>query len=218
MGRDTTRANKAATVLGERDVSKLRAYRIVGKRFHQLVVLSVMEGWTDPQDIKVLCQCDCGTKTIVRHKAMRDNGTGTKSCGCAIAKANKKKRVDLTGKKLGKLTVLYVHAERIKGHICWRCKCECGKEIDKPHGLLLGTSGKNRSRYSCGCSAYEANKRKRIDRTGERFGRLVVQSQERGRNGITYFNCICDCGRETRIRDGNILRTQSCGCLRDDRT
>ena len=51
---------------------------------------------------------------------------------------------------------------------------------------------------------------KRIDITGQRFGRLLVSWFDAGK----WF-CICDCGNPTRAT-GNELRKgrkQSCGCL-----
>ncbi len=53
------------------------------------------------------------------------------------------------------------------------------------------------------------------DLTGRRFGRLVAQSMLRTPGGI-YWSCICDCGKEQRVRSGNLTSgaTNSCGCLR----
>lgn len=58
------------------------------------------------------------------------------------------------------------------------------------------------------------------DITGERFGRLVVESLAgRDKNKKIKWTCLCDCG--TRITTtSNNLRTggsRSCGCLRLDR-
>lgn len=56
----------------------------------------------------------------------------------------------------------------------------------------------------------------RIDRTGQRFGQLVVVEMLYGYKGKgTYARCKCDCGNETIAFMGNIIKgaTQSCGCL-----
>lgn len=47
---------------------------------------------------------------------------------------------------------------------------------------------------------------------GERFGRLVVVSTSTRRS---YFNCRCDCGKQTTVYRQNLQRghTKSCGCL-----
>jgi hypothetical protein len=59
-----------------------------------------------------------------------------------------------------------------------------------------------------------------IDLTGRQFGRLTVLHRD-GRSGknkhITWL-CRCDCGKELRVRGGNLRRgnTQSCGCLQKE--
>lgn len=56
----------------------------------------------------------------------------------------------------------------------------------------------------------------RIDRTGKRYGRLLVVSLKRATPPVLWL-CQCDCGKRLVIR-GNYLsgRTRSCGCLRVD--
>lgn len=48
---------------------------------------------------------------------------------------------------------------------------------------------------------------------GARYGRLRLLRKQRI-DGATWWDCICDCGRETRVRDANVAagRTRSCGC------
>ena len=58
---------------------------------------------------------------------------------------------------------------------------------------------------------------KKIDLTGQPFGRLVViREAGRAKDGTVLWLCRCDCGNELVVR-GDHLRsehTQSCGCLR----
>ena len=60
---------------------------------------------------------------------------------------------------------------------------------------------------------------KKIDITGQRFGRLVVIREDgKDKRGEYYWICRCDCGNEKRVssyklRSGN---TQSCGCLQNE--
>lgn len=55
-----------------------------------------------------------------------------------------------------------------------------------------------------------------IDRTGERFGKLVVIEQA-GRNALkkVLWKCVCDCGKETVVVSGSLVtgNTTSCGCV-----
>lgn len=60
------------------------------------------------------------------------------------------------------------------------------------------------------------------DKTGLRFGRLVVVSmcEKRSASGKIYWNCVCDCGKEKRTMSCSLSlkKTQSCGCLHSDVT
>jgi len=56
-----------------------------------------------------------------------------------------------------------------------------------------------------------------VDRTGQKFGRLLVteKSNERNKSGNIKWHCICDCGNKF-IATGSSLKsgcTKSCGCL-----
>ena len=58
--------------------------------------------------------------------------------------------------------------------------------------------------------------RKRIDLTGERFGKLMVISFNSMRGTRSYWNCVCDCGNENivssdHLKNGDIV---SCGCVK----
>ena len=61
---------------------------------------------------------------------------------------------------------------------------------------------------------------KKIDLTGQRFGRLVViREYGRSKNGAVLWLCKCECGNECVVRSANLKNqhTQSCGCLNRDR-
>lgn len=54
-----------------------------------------------------------------------------------------------------------------------------------------------------------------MDLTGDRYGKLVVVRFSGRPNGQTMWECVCDCGKKTIVRAGQmrIGRTRSCGCL-----
>jgi len=57
---------------------------------------------------------------------------------------------------------------------------------------------------------------KRLDLTGQAFGRLkVINLDHIGINGKSYWKCKCLCGNETITRTDILLngQSQSCGCL-----
>ena len=58
--------------------------------------------------------------------------------------------------------------------------------------------------------------RKRLDVTGQRFGRLVALERVGARNYMSIWRCVCDCGSETNVAIGHLRNghTKSCGCLK----
>lgn len=125
------------------------------------------------------------------------------------------KKLDLTGQKYGRLTVLYP-IPNINGRTAWHCICDCGNEKDATtHDL------RQHRTMSCGCLAKETSKnRDFIDLTGQRFGKLlVIEPAERPKhlnNSLAYWKCLCDCGNY-HITSGSQLRSgiiKSCGCTK----
>lgn len=62
--------------------------------------------------------------------------------------------------------------------------------------------------------------RKRIDLTGDRYGRLIVLKEVEQSGYMRRFLCRCDCGNETIVRMSNLRtgHTTSCGCQQRERT
>lgn len=131
---------------------------------------------------------------------------------------------DLTGLRIGKLTVLEPTEERIRSAVVWRCRCDCGNEI-----LIESRRLKPGVVYSCGCEKAPADDMKELtscgcgktpplkDWVGKRFGMLTVLSYARKEKGFHIWHCRCDCGREVDVRQSNLQSgwTKSCGCQRD---
>lgn len=123
------------------------------------------------------------------------------------------KKIDLTGKQFGQLTVLQEDKERdfVSNEIKWICRCSCGKEIS-----VRGSSLRNGNTKSCGCS-----KGSKIDLTGKKINSLTVLSKtdERDSAGGVLWLCQCECGKKikvatTRLKNQTI---QSCGCKRNEK-
>ena len=63
--------------------------------------------------------------------------------------------------------------------------------------------------------------RKFIDLSGLRFGRWIVISHAgMSQRGVSFWNCICDCGEKKIVCGGNLKNghTNSCGCFRREHT
>lgn len=130
------------------------------------------------------------------------------------------KKIDLTGQKFGRLTVIKRNGSRNQKSL-WECECECGN-----HTYVTADKLKSGKTRSCGCIAIERiinlNKGKNLtdDITGKRFKRLVVigfshYSEDKKR---TYWKCRCDCGNEIVTRGDSLKsgHTNSCGCYNKD--
>lgn len=84
----------------------------------------------------------------------------------------------------------------------YRYRVFCG--VQNGRHILCGRGVKAAMRHSC----------KKLDLTGQRFGKLVVLEPAENIGRKTAWRCRCDCGTETvvvtgRLRDG---RRVSCGC------
>lgn len=117
-------------------------------------------------------------------------------------------RVDLTNKKIGRLTVIkyvgHVWGKRQR-HAMWLCICDCGSEKVFPINYLTNKYNNK----SCGCWS------PLMDLSGKRFGRLQVMGQADNQEKRAQWLCKCDCGNQ-KVIGGHLLRdgkTKSCGCL-----
>lgn len=93
------------------------------------------------------------------------------------------------GFHVGHLRVEEATSQHKNGYTIWRCRCN--------------TNVKPGQR----------------DITGQRFGLLTAQYPlpARDASGSTVWHCICDCGKETVVRQTNLQsgKTKSCGCLQE---
>ena len=93
---------------------------LIGEKFGMLTVIGQAPSTAKGQR-RWICRCDCGTEKIVLGSNLK-RGT-TVSCGC-------KHKNDLTGQRIGKLTVIgrsdkYGSRGKRKTQL-WECQCDCG--------------------------------------------------------------------------------------------
>ena len=52
------------------------------------------------------------------------------------------------------------------------------------------------------------------DKTNKRYGKLIALKKITGKNGLIYWNCVCDCGNKTTVIGSalGVNGTKSCGC------
>ena len=124
-------------------VSKKNTKDKVGQKFGFLTVLEPTNKRSGGS-IVWKCQCECGNICYIPTSNLSRNHTT--SCGCKkYVITGEKARLKLTGKVFGKLTVLEELPVK-KNESRWKCKCECGNEIEASGWLL--TKG---AISSCGC-------------------------------------------------------------------
>lgn len=65
---------------------------------------------------------------------------------------------DLTGQRFGRLTVIEKSSTKQGHHICWVCRCDCGKTVP----LVSGDNLKKGDIKSCGCLRREERTKKNL--------------------------------------------------------
>lgn len=119
-----------------------------GQQFGRLTVLYPIDRRTKNKGIIYHCRCSCGNEKDIPAETLRRGESN--SCGCItkerMSQLGKNSRIDLTGKRFGKLVALYPIYSKERKHTKWHCRCDCGNEVDVDMGnLRQGFS------QSCGC-------------------------------------------------------------------
>lgn len=170
---------------------------LTGKQFGLWTVLYRDAKKYKTRNARWICRCECGTIKSVFGKYLK-NGKSI-SCGCS-------KKVDLTGQKFGKLTVLEtLYDYNGYNRATYKCRCDCG-EIS----YLIGNMNDRKSCVKC------SHENQRKDYTGQKFGKLtVVEMLYNYKDNETYCRCECECGNVLTTRMGGLItgNTSSCGCI-----
>lgn len=113
------------------------------------------------------------------------------------------RKIDLTEKKFGKLTVISPCDTRSGGHVMWNVKCDCGTTK-----IVNGNNLRSGQTKSCGCltkvGRIGINNPRFIDMVGEKFGELEVISLHGFKNHKSMWNVKCNCGHE-KVVTGSYL-------------
>lgn len=120
------------------------------------------------------------------------------------------RRLDLTGKKFGRLTgVSYAYTDN--GLRYWLFECDCGNKI-----ISTGRSVKNGQAKSCGCSRYGKTGAERENFTNKNFNMLTgIKYSHTDYHGRAHWLFKCDCGNK-KVIDASSVKfggTKSCGCI-----
>ena len=128
----------------------LHSFNLIGQKYGKLTIINFIGSQKDKyQKSKKIwkCKCECGNECIVSQSRLISRKN--QSCGCS-------RRLDLSGKKFGKLTVIkYIEDRNLNKktnkklktkHAIWLVLCDCGTELRAEAGYLKGGKIK-----SCGC-------------------------------------------------------------------
>ncbi|WP_270996136.1 hypothetical protein [Listeria seeligeri] len=131
---------------------------LLGKKIGRLTVVEKLGKREGGGGQEWRCHCECGKTDYIATTSHLNKNTGIKSCGCyfkevRLKNLSKKKKFDLTGKKIGRLLVVKEVATDKPGRN-WLCICDCGNEY------VTTTSHLNRKTgvKSCGCYVKELAK------------------------------------------------------------
>lgn len=118
---------------------------LTGKKFGRLTVIE-SAGSDKNGHAKWFCKCDCGGEVTVLATNLKRGQTT--SCGCyhkerAIANNHK---INIAGKRFGKLLAIKPTQNSKNGDARWECKCDCGNKAVVKYKHL-----KNGEIKSCGC-------------------------------------------------------------------
>ena len=183
-----------------------RARDITGRRFGSLTVLHPLTG-RRRGSVLWLCRCDCGREVPYTYGELCYSGVA--SCGCS---RKGRGALDLTGRRFGRLTALERLDQRSGGAYLWRCRCDCGREVNVRSSALTGGNT-----VSCGCARQDALAGRARDIASQRFGSLTaLHPLAERRRGSVMWLCRCDCGRECAYTYNELMYSavRSCGCRR----
>ena len=162
---------------------------------------------------KCRCQCDCGTKDVIRTAYQLKHATDS-SCGCGRKEYIRKicgKEID--GKKFGRLTVIETMWNETPVRV--KCSCECGNI-----GIYLKTDVMSGHTKSCGClqseRTSEANFVNQASKVSD-YGIEILTPSHQNKKGQWIWNCKCGyCGSVFQELPARVLNNhvKSCGCAK----
>ena len=193
---------------------------LIGQRFGKLVVLKEAE--KKNTSIRWHCKCDCGKTSIPSTVNLR-NGV-SKSCGCVssqkLSEWNKKKATH----NMRSSPVYQMWAIMHKNYSVsdkWAYTEKGGHNFEQ---WVMQQKWKNGNKYSLA----KINKKRKIgpkncklilktpNLTGRKFKYLTVIKKSNKKGNVTYWDCVCKCGKLTKAGTRALLKgyKKSCGCYK----
>ena len=212
---------------------------LTGQRYGRLTVLAPAENVGGRTAWR--CRCDCGRETVVRTSRLRSGHT--KSCGCepkgtfvdgtfvemlAAKTLRRNNTSGVTGvewrpsKQCWRAAICFQGKRRYLGsYTRFEDAVEARRRAEEVliEPFLAARTGEPpqaappKIEEVCPPAARDRGGR-RLDLTGQRFGRLTAVEPAENIGSMTAWRCRCDCGRETVVTTGRLRngQTTSCGC------
>lgn len=112
--------------------------KYIGKKYGRLTILEI---YSLENRIECKCRCECGTiKKYLLNSLLKG---GTKSCGCIVKNIEYE---NLVGRRFGRLVVVEELEKSELSQARYKCKCDCGNEIE-----VYGANLLYNQTNSCGC-------------------------------------------------------------------
>jgi len=183
----------------------------IGTVYGDFRVVDVWYDWKTRRQMWKLECTKCGAVKITHNGRDYRKGKNKGNCECKAStiKADKERRrqewftnlpsnPEWIGKTIGAWRIMSYEPQ--KG---WLVECiECGRTVYHPPGRVCGDKP-----AKCMCQ-FNYGKYTSMEWVGQKHNHLTIKTY-----GDTYFTCICDCGRETRVKPTNLLQgdVKTCG-------
>lgn len=163
-------------------------YDLTGRRFGRLCIVRRLAVATRTRSARWLCRCDCGRDVELSTNILCYEKKPRVACYDCVPRGRPGREcIDRTGTRIGSLTLL----SRTGGKF-WLCRCDCGRE-ERRNIYTASNAVKIGRRATCS-ACIAARPKTRVDRIGQRVGRLTIVA--RG-NHRSVWVAQCDCGRRT---------------------
>jgi hypothetical protein len=117
------------------------------------------------------------------------------------------RKIDITGKRYGKLLVLEECGRDERKNVLWKCKCDCGNYKNVNTNKLVKGNTK-----SCGCLKTGPHIK---DLAGKKFGSLtVIELSHTDKWRTSWWKCLCDCGNYVTLSSSKIQNRKSSYCMK----
>lgn len=148
---------------------------IAGIKFGMLTAIEPTEERIHGGYVVWRCICDCGNEVMVSRNSLVQGMK--RNCGCNRSMTDYREYI---GRKFGLLTVIDI-IRHSKGYILFRCRCDCGRELEvKKADVLLGRV------ENCGCVGFKPVNEIEAKKLEYPIQGRIPKNNKSGCKGVTY--------------------------------